>query len=36
MMDSVDLYPSKTAIDITIDILSYYIPEVEVDIVSFL
>ena len=25
MMDSVDLYPSKPAIDITIDILFYYI-----------
>ena len=24
MMDSVDLYPSKTPIDITIDILFYY------------
>ena len=30
MMDSVDLYPSKPPIDITIDILFYYIPEVDI------
>ena len=30
MMDSVDPYPSKPPIDITIDILFYYIPEVDI------